>query len=449
MKSFDVDVMVVGAGPAGLATALALRKQGGLGVALLDRGAPGAGVGETLAPGARDLLKALGLLADFEAQSHLPAYGTAAAWGQPELATRDFLMTPFGCGWTLDRTRFDRLLAAHAEAAGALRVQASLGRIDRLADGWRVIGNVTPACEFRARFLVDASGRASGLARRLGARLHFLDRQVAVLGEFALPPGAALDQLTVVEACAQGWAYSVRIPGDRLMVALLSDGDSARASDLFERAGWNAMLDTLPHTRLRLRHATACAALRPVAAHSARLDRFAGEDWLAVGDAAASHDPLSGSGIQRALEGALRAAQAIHRHLMRGQRDALDAYANSLAADYGRYMQTHAQYYALEQRWPTHPFWRRRQPRIELHPQQVLVSQGRRRLPALPAHLLGFDPTALLASAAQPRAAHQLMAEHGADPGRSLQVLLGLQWLLDVDALRLQTNSAQTSTAVA
>jgi hypothetical protein len=41
------------------------------------------------------------------------------------------------------------------------------------------------------------------------------------------------------------------------------------------------------------------------------------------------------------------------------------------------------------------------------------------------------------------------MAEHGADPGRSLQVLLGLQWLLDVDALRLQTNSAQTSTAVA
>jgi flavin-dependent dehydrogenase len=446
VKWFDVDVMVVGAGPAGLATALALRKQGGLSVALLDRGAPGAGVGETLAPGARDLLKALGLLADFEAQGHLPAYGTAAAWGQPELATRDFLMTPFGCGWTLDRARFDGLLGSHAEALGDLRVQAGLGRVERLADGWRVISNDPSACEFKARFLVDASGRASGLARRLGARLHFLDRQVAVLGEFALPPGAALDQLTVVEACAQGWAYSVRIPGDRLIVALLSDGDCARASGLFDLAGWNAVLDMLPHTRLRLRDATACAALRPVAAHSARLDRFTGEDWLAVGDAAASHDPLSGSGIQRALAGGLRAAQAIHRHLVSGESEALEAYASSLADDFGRYMQTHAQYYALEQRWPTQPFWRRRQPRVELHPQQILMSQGRRRLPALPAPLLGIDPAALLASATQPRPAHQLLAEHGADPGRTLQVLLGLQWLLDVGALRLQPASMQTST---
>lgn len=436
-EALAVDVLVVGAGPAGLATAIALRMHGGLEVAVLDRCGAAASVGETLAPGTRGLLEALGVWSDFEAQGHLPAYGTSAAWGQPEPAKRDFVMMPFGCGWHLDRARFDALLARRAETLGVVRLQAGLRGIARSADGWRVHDTGMPTRTHTARFVVDASGRSSCLARRVGARLHFLDRQVAALGEFALPDDAAMDQLTLVEAFEGGWSYSVRIPGDRLMVAILGDGDAARTAGLFTDAGWATSLEALPYTRRRLSGSRRRGALRRVAAHSARLDRCMGDGWLAVGDAAASHDPLSGSGIPRALDGGLRAARAIRRSLLADDRAALDEYAHNHATDYARYMHTHAQYYAIEQRWPTQPFWRRRQRRIELHPLQRLQHVKDHRLPVPPAFLLDLDLHALLGSASRPRPAHELVAEVARDPADNLQIVLGLQWLLEIGALRV------------
>lgn len=43
-------------------------------------------------------------------------------------------------------------------------------------------------------------------------------------------------------------------------------------------------------------------------AESSRLDRAAGEDWLAVGDAASAWDPLSSQGVYRALVTGLEAS---------------------------------------------------------------------------------------------------------------------------------------------
>src|SRR5262245_6386708 len=75
------DVAVVGAGPAGAAAALTLRRRD-LSVVLLEsRPAPAWQIGETLPPAARPLLQTLGILADFESDGHLPSYGNHSAWG--------------------------------------------------------------------------------------------------------------------------------------------------------------------------------------------------------------------------------------------------------------------------------------------------------------------------------------------------------------------------------
>ncbi len=94
-------------------------------------------------------------------------------------------------------------------------------------------------------------------------------------------------------------------------------------------------------------------------ANSARLSAILGRQWLAVGDAAAAHDPLSAHGITAALGAGFYAAQAI-LGLLDGQADAGLAYLSIMDRTYAHYFQDLHACYADEQRWAGQPFWRRR-----------------------------------------------------------------------------------------
>ena len=114
MMSSDFDVAVVGAGPAGSATArwLALRGQR---VALLERSrfdVPR--VGESLAPAVQPLLVELGVWRQFLALKPLPSYGTRSHWGEATPRMHSHLLSPWGCGWHVDRRAFDLMLAQAA-----------------------------------------------------------------------------------------------------------------------------------------------------------------------------------------------------------------------------------------------------------------------------------------------------------------------------------------------
>jgi flavin-dependent dehydrogenase len=101
-----------------------------------------------------------------------------------------------------------------------------------------------------------------------------------------------------------------------------------------------------------------------LAAASQRLDRFAGDDWLAVGDAASTFDPLSSQGISKALRAGMTASLAICRRLS-GDTNAPITYEARMHAEYEHYLGRRTEYYALEQRWPQAPFWRCRQAAID------------------------------------------------------------------------------------
>lgn len=432
----EPDVLVVGGGPAGLAVALALRRQGDLSVALVERTAyDSPRVGETLSPGARPLLEALGLWSAFESDGHLPAYGTAAAWGSPELSGRDFLMTPFGTGWNLDRRRFDARLAEQAEARDTRVLRGThLAGLERDGDGWRAELQGAENGALRARFVVDATGKSARVARRAGAELHFLDHQVAVVGTIELPEDVVIESATVVEACEYGWWYSVRVPGPALVVALLTDGDLVRSHGFHEADAWLAAARSLPHTGARVAAGRLASPPRQVAAHSARLDHATGPGWLATGDAACCHDPLSGSGIVRGLDSGIRAARAVHDHLHRGHATAFADYEAYLDQAFDRYAATRTAYYQKEARWADAPYWHRRQPRLTLDPRAPLVALPGTRLPPAPADLLRVDAAFLVELCATPKQAHELVAAHrGRVAGleSDLPVILAVQWLMD------------------
>src|SRR6476660_9824070 len=117
MSSFDCDIAIAGAGPAGAATARRLA-QAGCRVVLFDRSNfDGPRVGESLAPTVQPLLIDLGVWQEFLDLKPLPSYGTRSVWGDSLEAEHSHLQSPYLCGWHVDRVAFDRMLADSAVRA--------------------------------------------------------------------------------------------------------------------------------------------------------------------------------------------------------------------------------------------------------------------------------------------------------------------------------------------
>jgi flavin-dependent dehydrogenase len=348
------DVIVVGAGPAGAATALALVRMG-MSVVVLAPPRPDPVVGETVPPSIIRPLSKLGLWDDFLAARHAQATGILIDWGGRRFEN-DFLFDAYGSGWHLDRRDFDGMLLTAARKAGAVVHDCAAEHcIPDDQGSWTVsLRGHAGAGALRSRWLVDASGRSAWLGRRLGARRHRLDQLVALI-TFVSP--APSERRTLIEACETGWWYMAALPSDRVVIAYFSDYDllprtSAERALLWHRrfAETSLIAETVPQPNAHT------SMIHCVAAHSSHVVPCAGLRWIAVGDAAAAWDPLSGHGIKKALTSSLRAADLI----VAGNGATTDDLLRMAEAEYEQYLRSRYDYYNRETRWAAAPFWQRR-----------------------------------------------------------------------------------------
>ncbi len=350
------DVVVAGAGPAGSVAALVLAHAGRRVMLVDDVLSTKPKIGESLPGAARPLLQDLGLLSLVEKEPHLPSYGNVSAWGTEQLIATDFIRDPHGIGWHLDRAKFDLDLRQNAQKAGAVMQAAQVRSLTRQHKSWYV--KLSNGKTHSTHWLVDATGRRSALAHNLGINRQRDDSLVALCG-WAIPADNDLDSRALVESTPEGWWYTARLPNNLRVVVLHVDRKHA-ISILNQPETWLMMLSRTVHVSHVLSGAVFKDKPYGTEACGGRLDCFSGQNWLAVGDAALSFDPLSSQGMLNALYTGMRAGQTVHAALS-GNDELVSTYEAQLENIRQAYLQHHRIFYQMEQRWLHNSFWTNRQ----------------------------------------------------------------------------------------
>jgi len=320
------DVVVVGAGPAGAASAILLAERG-FAVVLLDKaGFPRPKIcGEYLSPEASRILDRLGVLKTVDQAGAQPlrgmrivapdgtvldgAYPTAGPWR----GYRDHALA-------IPREALDRILVERAKSL-PVEVKERHRVTGLLAESGHVMGVKVQdpdggAREIRARLVVGADGRSSVVAASLGlVRPHRL-RRMALIQHVS-----GLDGLT-----DRGEIYID--PPDYAILNPVAPGlvNVGLVVPLAHAAPWSGRLETFFRARLKqLRHlAPRLAGMEPAGRLMAmgplayRVGEPRAGGVLLAGDAAGFYDPFTGEGLFTALRSAELLVETAHAALTRG-----------------------------------------------------------------------------------------------------------------------------------
>ena len=283
------DVVVVGAGPAGAATAIgALHTDPSLRVALLDRAdfPRDKSCGDGVAPHVIDLLESVGVSGVVD--DRVPVHRLRVSRGS--VAVDRAMPRP---AWVVPRAVFDHRLVEAAQEAGAELLRHRVRELDGLAvDG-----------QHTGRVVVGADGAHSVVRRSLGLRPGPM--AVAIRGYAPTPPGRRGAQVIVFGAGRQpayGWSFD---RGD----GLANVGYGELLTDEGPRPTRAHLLEQLEELLPRSTDGAAQWVGHQLPLSTARTPTQRGRVLLA-GDAAGLVNPMTGEGIFYAVATGLAAGRA-------------------------------------------------------------------------------------------------------------------------------------------
>lgn len=349
--NLDFPVAIIGGGPAGSTLGAYLSRAGIPHIILEQAIHPRRHVGESLVCSTTPIFQEIDFLPVMEREAFPRKYG--AVWTHwagerqhivrfreiPELGlTQDYT-------YHVDRSRFDQLLLQHAARQGSTVLEGA--RVEQVEfDSHGAVSAVRfrhngAERRVRCRIAVDASGRGTVIGSQLRLKRHdALFDQFAVHNWFEGVDRGAVETADYIHlhllSLPRAWVWIIPISRTVTSVGIVTrSGDFPKGGESVEDF-FARHIASHPLLARRMANARPLHAFTKEANYSYVMDRFAGDGWLLVGDAARFLDPVFSSGVSVAMESARLAAAGIVDALKRN-----DVRAASFA-EYERRLRTGA-----------------------------------------------------------------------------------------------------------
>jgi flavin-dependent dehydrogenase len=315
------EVLVVGGGPAG-STVAALLAERGFDVVVLEKDRhPRFHIGESLLPLNLPLFERLGI-ADKVELIGMPKWGVDfVSPTHSRTVTFEFSdawdkSLPYS--FQVRRSEFDHILLRNAAAKGA-----------RVVEGCRVVEfdvADTDAIEltaksdagqerrWHARFLIDASGRDTLVANKLGLKdRNRRHASAAVYGHFTgarRQDGRAEGNISIFWF-DHGWFWFIPLADGTTSIGAVCPPDYLKSRQTDVTRFFHDTIAKAPKLAERLSDATLTGPATATGNYSYRARTMTGRNYLLVGDAYAFIDPVFSTGVYLAMHSACRAVDTV------------------------------------------------------------------------------------------------------------------------------------------
>jgi len=344
------DFIIIGGGPTGSSAAVYLSRKGYRTLVLEREKFPRQHVGESLLPFCYPLFKELGVLDEMRkrfVRKPGARFSNHDGSASSTWCFKNIIKDESYLSFHVVRADFDKMMLDNAQKEGAeVREQAEVKLVDlKRPDG---IVEVTTFEEelytkqYRCKFVIDASGQDTFLARRLGDKKAYkeLDR-IAFLthwkgARYTQGIDVGLLQIVYLEEHKSGWFGIQPVGKDRISVGLVIDRKYLKQEKAkFTRAGieeWQKALymqevQNCALTRDILENASQAQPLIIVSDFSYYAEKTFGKNYAMLGDAGKFLDPIFASGVYLGMNSSRMFAEALDVLMKEGEEAGMKAMA--------------------------------------------------------------------------------------------------------------------------
>ncbi|MFY7669832.1 tryptophan 7-halogenase [Tenacibaculum sp. MEBiC06402] len=367
----NTEILIIGGGIAGCIAAIALSET--YNVTLIDKlEQPIDKVGESLAPATQRVFNALGLSLNDDQYENLSLnnLGMQSYWGSDQLQILDHLRNPDGLSKSVDRKKLGLFLREKALEKGVKGFWGfRLFSSDYSQRKWKVTSKKDDqknrkTITISADFVIDATGRNSHFARSLGIKRTHFDSLISC---WLTLPNKSKNTMSTILSDEFGWWYSAVLPNNKRVISYQTD------SDIFDKKvfkNFNSFSELLNNNetmkKLVEENTDEINFHGVVSANSTKLHTVVGQQWLALGDAALSFDPLSSQGMFNAMANAMQVSELLKKFQLSDLSDLekmnqfSKQYTSQVESVWAHYLKHKNLFYGAETRWSDSIFWKRR-----------------------------------------------------------------------------------------
>ena len=322
----ECDVVVIGGGPAGSTAAILLAERGHRVVLLEKESHPRFHIGESLLPANMPLFEKLGVADEINAIG-MEKWGATfvSPWHDHTGGFRfaDATNPSMPMAYQVRRSEFDEILFRRAAAAGAEAYENTRVREFELGDA-----NMPPTVkaersdgtrmEWRAKFIVDATGRDTLIGNRLKIKRRNPDHNSsAMYGHFrnARRDCGELEGNIIIFWFDHGWFWFIPLKDGVTSVGAVVWPYYMKNRDKPVREYFLETIGLCPALKERLAEAELTAEPTATGNYSYLCERCQGDNFVMLGDAYTFIDPVFSSGVMLAMNSAFAGADVVHARL--------------------------------------------------------------------------------------------------------------------------------------